>query len=88
MRLNSAVMAARSSAARSASLAHLPPAAVVGQHGLKRLIGDAQDDGAEHLNQAAVGVVAEAGVAGQLDESGHHLVVQANIEHGIHHAGH
>ena len=55
---------------------------------LKGFVRHAQHDRAEHLDQAAVGVVDKALVAGQLDHACGGLVVQTDVEHGIHHAGH
>jgi len=46
------------------------------------------DHVAEHVDEAAVAVPACARVAGALDEAQHRLVVQAEIENGIHHARH
>ena len=41
-----------------------------------------------HLDEAAVGVIGEAGVVGLLGKGFHHLVVEAEVEDGVHHAGH
>ena len=49
---------------------------------------DAHDDPAEHLDEAAVGVPAEALVAGQRDQPVERLLVQAEVEDGVHHARH
>ncbi len=58
---------------------------------LKVLLADFHDDVGEHLDEAAVGVVDEAlelgiGVAG--DHRGDDVVVQTEVEDGVHHAGH
>ena len=55
---------------------------------LEELAGDAHDDVGEHLDEAAVGVVGEARVLGLLDEALDGVVVQAEVEDGVHHAGH
>ncbi len=49
---------------------------------------DAQYDLAEHGHEATVGVVREPRVAGLADQRGDGRVVEAEVEHGIHHAGH
>ena len=46
------------------------------------------DDVREHLDEAAIGVPREAGVLGLLDEAVDGLVVQAEVQNRIHHAGH
>ncbi len=45
-------------------------------------------DVGEHLDKTAVGVVSKAGVVGEFGKALHHLVVEAEVEDGIHHAGH
>ncbi len=47
-----------------------------------------QYDLTEHLNKAAIGVIGEAFVARQLDQPRHRFVVDAQVQHGIHHARH
>ena len=49
---------------------------------------DAEDHVAEHGDEAAVAVPGEAGVAALLGQAHHGLVIQAQVEHGVHHAGH
>ena len=49
---------------------------------------DTQDDVAIHLDETAVAVPGEALVAGRFDEGGDGLVVEAEVEDGVHHAGH
>ena len=50
---------------------------------------DAEDGGAEHLQQPSVGVVGEPLVAaGQGREAVHRLVVEADVEDRLHHPGH
>ena len=48
----------------------------------------AEDDIAVHGDEAAVGVVGEALVAGAAGEALHGFVVDAEVEDGVHHAGH
>ena len=48
----------------------------------------AHDDIAIHLDEAAVTVVGEAGVAGGLFQGDDSLVVEAEVKNGIHHTGH
>jgi len=43
---------------------------------------------AKHLDQASVGVVCKARVVGALRQRLHAVIVQAEIQDGIHHAGH
>ena len=49
---------------------------------------DVQRDFAEHLDEAAVAIVGEARVAGLRDQALDGLVVQAEVEDGVHHARH
>lgn len=58
------------------------------QRVLEELPVDAEDGLAEHLDEAAVGVPGEALVAGLLGEALHRLVGEADVEDGVHHAGH
>ena len=58
---------------------------------LEGLLGQLHDDVGEHLDEAAIGVIHETGkrrggVAG--DETGGDLVVHAEVQDGVHHAGH
>ena len=48
----------------------------------------AEDDVAVHLDEAAVAIPSEAGVAGGLGESDDGVVVEAEVEDGVHHARH
>ncbi len=61
---------------------------LLGECILERLRLHAHDHVAEHAYEAAVGVVGEARVVGQLDHALDGLVVQAQVEDGIHHARH
>jgi len=49
---------------------------------------DAQNGFAEHLDQPAVGVEGQALVAGLLGETQDRLVVEPDVEDGVHHSGH
>lgn len=55
---------------------------------LEQLAVDAQHGLAEHLDQAAVGVPGEALVAGLRDQTDHRGVGEADVQDGVHHAGH
>ena len=55
---------------------------------LKALLAQLHHHVGEHLDEPAVGVVGEAGVVGELGQALHHGVVEAQVEDGIHHAGH
>ena len=54
----------------------------------KVLLAHLHDHVGVHLNKPAVGVVGEAGILGLLGKGLHHLVVEAQVEDGVHHAGH
>ena len=58
------------------------------QHIFKGFIRHAQHHRTEHLDQAAVGVIHEAFVFGQRDHCFSRLVIQADIQNRVHHAGH
>ncbi len=55
---------------------------------LEQLGVNAQHHVGEHLDEPAVGVPCEAGVARLLDEAADRLVVEAEVEDGVHHAWH
>jgi hypothetical protein len=56
---------------------------------LEQLAVDVEHGLAEHLDEPAVGVPGEAVVAaGLLGQAVHGLVVQPDVEDGLHHAGH
>ena len=55
---------------------------------LEELAGDAHDDVGEHLDETTVGVVGEARVVRLLGEALDGVVVEAEVEDGVHHAGH
>jgi hypothetical protein len=52
------------------------------------LVGDAQRDLAEELDEAPVGVPGEARVGGLLDQALQRGLVEAQVEDGVHHARH
>jgi hypothetical protein len=49
---------------------------------------DPAHDVAEHLHEAAVGVPGKARIAGAVGQAQHRGVVQAQVQDGVHHAGH
>ena len=55
---------------------------------LKEALAQLHDDVGIHLDEAAVAVVSKAGVVGLFGQAFHGLVVQAQVQDGIHHAGH
>ena len=55
---------------------------------LKLLGVDAENDLAEELDEAAICVVGEALIAGQLRQGSPRLVVQSKVENGVHHPRH
>ena len=61
---------------------------LLGEGVLEQLRVHAHDHVAEHADEAAVGVVGETGIAGALGEALDGLVVEAEVEHGVHHARH
>ena len=54
----------------------------------KILLAHLHDDVGVHLDKTAVGIVGEPGVLGLLGEGLHHLVVETQVQDGIHHTGH
>ena len=61
---------------------------VLVQHVLKVARVGIQHNFTEHLDEAAIGVISETLVARKLDQAQHRLVVDAQVEHSIHHTGH
>ena len=55
---------------------------------LKEALAQLHDDVRVHLDEAAVAVVGKAGVVGLLGQAFNSLVVQAQVQDGVHHAGH
>ena len=55
---------------------------------LEGVLRDLEDDRAEHLDEAAVAVVGEAAVAGPRLQALDGLVVEAEVQDGVHHARH
>ena len=64
------------------------PALLVFEDFLEHFVVEAHDDIGIHLDEAAVAVIGKAGVAGIGGQRLDRLVVQAKIEHGVHHARH
>ena len=58
------------------------------ERGVEPLALHVHDDPPEHLDEAAVGVPAEALVAGQRDEPVQGLLVEPEVEDRVHHPGH
>jgi hypothetical protein len=59
------------------------------RHGVvEMLVLDAQCDLAVELDESPIGVIAEARVIGQLDQALQRILVQAQVEDGVHHARH
>ena len=56
--------------------------------GFEEPVLDVEHDVAIHRDEAAVGVPGEAGVATGALEGHHRLVIEAEVEDGVHHAGH
>ena len=57
------------------------------QQVLELILAHVHHDIGVHLDEAAMAVVGEALVAGQLHQVLHRLVVEAEVEHRVHHAG-
>ena len=55
---------------------------------LKLLLGNIQNHVSEHLDQTTIGIICKAGIIAELGERFHGLVVQAEVQNRIHHAGH
>ncbi len=58
------------------------------EHLLEVLALEMKGDGGEHHDEAPVGIVGEALVAGQCNEALKGFVVEAQVEDSLHHAGH
>ena len=58
------------------------------EEGVELLAGDVQHDAPVHGHETAIGVEGEALVVGLLGQALHRLVVEAQVEHGVHHPGH
>ncbi len=61
---------------------------IVLQNLLEQLVVEAEHHVGIHLDEAAIGVVGEAAVSRAPRQSLDGLIVEAEIEHGVHHAGH
>ena len=55
---------------------------------VEMLFIDAQGDLAEQLDEATIGVVAEADIAGLLNQAAQGGLIEAQVENGVHHARH
>ncbi len=55
---------------------------------LEDILGNLEDDVAEHLDEAPIAVCGEPAVARFLLQRFHRLVVEAEIQNRVHHAGH
>ena len=82
------MIAFRSSAVRSVSSLALTLCLLRVEDFVELLLVDVQRHFAEHLDEAAVAVVGEARVAGLGHQALDGFVVQAEVEDGVHHAGH
>ena len=78
----------RSSASRSVSAVDAARSFAVVERLVESLGGTAMHDPAEHLDETPVRVPAEALVAGERDQAVEGLLVEAEVEDGVHHAGH
>ena len=61
---------------------------VLAENILELMMLDAQDDIRIHLDEAAIAVIGEAAVLGARSETLDGRVIEAEIEHGVHHARH
>ena len=55
---------------------------------LKEALAQLHDDVRVHLDEAAIAVISKTGVVGLLGQALNSLVVQAQVQDGVHHAGH
>ena len=55
---------------------------------LELLLGNIEDHVAEHLDEAAIGVIGKARIIAALGQRFDGLVVEAEVQDGVHHAGH
>ena len=49
---------------------------------------DVQHNAGKHLNETAIGVQREAAISGELGQTFQRFIVEAQVEHRVHHAGH
>ncbi len=64
------------------------PALLVFENFLEQLMVETHDDIGIHLDEAAIAVPGETGVARIVAQRLHRAVVEAEIEHRVHHARH
>ena len=55
---------------------------------LKVLLADLHDHIGIHLDKAAIAIPRPAGVVGLLGDHVHHVLIQTQVQNGVHHAGH
>ena len=55
---------------------------------LELLLGNVENHVAEHLDEAAIGVISKAGIIAALGQRFHGLIVEAQVQNRVHHAGH
>jgi len=55
---------------------------------LELLLGDIEDNVAEHLDEAAIGVIGKTRIVAELGQRLNGLIVETQVEDGVHHAGH
>ncbi len=58
------------------------------EHFIESMLRDFEHDAAEHLDQAAVGIGGEAWIAAAFRQGLDALIVETEVEDGVHHAGH
>ncbi len=58
------------------------------QHLFELIAVNPQDDLAEHLDEAAISIIDEARISGEIDHALGGFIVKAHIQDGVHHAGH
>src|SRR5947209_14933668 len=54
----------------------------------KSVLGNLKDNASKHLDQAPIGVIGKTVIAYLLRQDLHALIIQAEVEDGVHHAGH
>ena len=55
---------------------------------LELLLGDIENHVAEHLDEAAIGIIGKTRIIAEFGQGFDGLIVEAEVEDGIHHAGH
>ncbi len=67
---------------------HSPPIAHLGEGVFEGFVCDVEDHRAEHLDETAIGVEHEVSILGDIDHALDDVVVEADVEHRVHHPGH